>query len=68
MVVILSKSFDFRDGRGRSQVSLLAPALVQTITPSLSPKRNDGRTAPDDLAQPILGLLRREAGQSGLAP
>jgi hypothetical protein len=68
VVGILSKSFDFPDGRGPSQVSLLAPALVQTITPSFLPNFYSGPISLLGLHPDLCGIDGRDAIRSTTAP
>jgi hypothetical protein len=61
LVGILSTSFDVPDGRGPSQVSLLWPALVQTITPAFLPRLYPGPIKLLDLDPNLCGIDRRDA-------
>jgi hypothetical protein len=69
LVGILSVSPNLADddGRGPSQVSLLMPALVQTITPSFLPNFYPGPIRLLDLPSDLCGIDGRDAIRSATA-
>jgi hypothetical protein len=68
LVGILSTSIDDPDGRGPSQISLLWPALVQTITPAFLPHLYPGAVRLLDLDAKLCGIHRRDVIHSTTDP
>jgi hypothetical protein len=68
LVGILSTSIDDPDERGPSQISLLWPALVQTITPAFLPHLYPGPIRLLDLDPKLCGIHRRDVFHSTSGP
>ncbi len=60
LVGVFSVSLNKSDGRGPSQISLLAPALVQTITPAFLPHLYPGPVRLLDLDPNLCGVVQRD--------